>query len=126
MSRPAQSEDQISALSDWTAAEEIVAVFTLAGSGYLIVFNEGAWNHHYWHFPLLPAVALALTMLAVRVRAWVRADGGGTKRGRLRVALAMVLVVEIIASSAYSLYRRHTRESGYCVEAVALMREGNL
>jgi 4-amino-4-deoxy-L-arabinose transferase-like glycosyltransferase len=94
--------------------EEIAAVFLLGGLGYLVVFNWPAWQHHYWQFPLLPAViialALAVTTIAERARQ-------GPRRAAFRVLLVFV-IVEVIAASSVALYKRHTTPEDRVIKAV--------
>ncbi len=59
--------------------EEIAAVFLGAGLGYLVVFNWGAWQHHYWQFPLLPAVVISLALVVTTVAE--RSDRGTAQGG---------------------------------------------
>ncbi len=98
--------------------EEIGAVFLAAGVGYVVMFNWGAWQHHYWQFPLLPAVAIAL---ALAVTALARGAIEGPRQTASRVVLAMV-VIEIVATSAVGLYARHTTPEDRVIEAVETFR----
>jgi len=98
--------------------EEIGAVFLAAGLGYLVVFNWGAWQHHYWQFPLLPAVAIALALV---VTALGRAAIAGPHRLASRVLLAL-LILEVIATSAFGLYTRHTTPEERVVKHVEILR----
>jgi hypothetical protein len=86
----------------------------MAGLGYLVVFNWGAWQHHYWQFPLLPAVVIAL---ALAVTSLWKGAVEGPQRTAARVVLTLV-VVEVLATSAVGLYTRHTTPEGRVIEAV--------
>ena len=94
--------------------EEIAAVFLGAGLGYLAVFNWGAWQHHYWQFPLLPAVvislALAVTTVAKRARE-------GPRRVAYRVLLGL-MVLEVITASGVALLNRHTTPEDRVIQSV--------
>jgi 4-amino-4-deoxy-L-arabinose transferase-like glycosyltransferase len=109
-------------LSPQETAEELVAVFTLAGLGYLTVFNWGAWQHHYWQFPLIPAVVISLTLAAARLLSWIRAGLSGRRRA-LRICVVVLLAAEIIFTTFSSLSKLHTRSSDYCIKSVPRMRE---
>ena len=98
--------------------EEVAAVFLAAGLGYLIVFNWGAWQHHYWQFPLLPAVVIAL---ALAVTALGRGAIEGRHRTVSRVVLAL-LILEVVATSAVGLYARHTTPEDRVIKAVETFR----
>jgi 4-amino-4-deoxy-L-arabinose transferase-like glycosyltransferase len=98
--------------------EEIGAVFLMAGLGYLVVFNWGAWQHHYWQFPLLPAVAIALALV---VTALARRATAGPRPTASRVVLAL-LVIEVVATSALGLYARHMTPEDRVIEAVETFR----
>jgi hypothetical protein len=98
--------------------EEIAAVFLVSGVGYLVVFNWGAWQHHYWQFPLLPAVVIALALAVMVLWRWAVE---GPRRTTARIVLAIV-VVEVLITSAVSLYARHTTPEDRVIEAVATFR----
>ncbi|MDX2438593.1 MAG: glycosyltransferase family 39 protein [Acidobacteriota bacterium] len=102
--------------------EEIYSVFLTAGVGYVVMFNWGAWQHHYWQFPLLPAVAIAL---ALAVTALGRGAITGPRRTASRVVLALV-VIEVVATSAVGLYARHTTPEDRVIEAVETFRSRRL
>lgn len=94
---------------------EAGVIFLLASLGYLVVFNWGAWQHHYWQYPMLPGVVIAMALALRSLFAWSRAR-------RLRRAFVMVIVLEILITSAVTLYKRHTRVDPYVVEVVERMR----
>lgn len=100
--------------------EEMGAIFAGAGVGYLVVFNWGAWQHHYWQYPLLPAVVIATVLafeaLAVKAR---RAE-------RRRQVLLVLALIEIVASSTLGLYKRHSRIDAFVVERVETLRAQHL
>jgi 4-amino-4-deoxy-L-arabinose transferase-like glycosyltransferase len=98
--------------------EEIAAVFLGSGLGYLVVFNWGAWQHHYWQFPLLPAVAIALSLVATTIAAKARS---GPKRMAWRLLLGFMILEVIVASSA-ALYKRHTTPEDRVIEVVERQR----
>ncbi len=102
--------------------EEVGAVFLVAGLGYLVVFNWGAWQHHYWQFPLLPAVVIAL---ALAVTALMRSAVAGPHRTASRVVLVL-LVVEVLATSAVGLYTRHTTPEDRVIKASETFRSRSL
>lgn len=102
--------------------EEIAGVFLAAGLGYLVVFNWGAWQHHYWQFPLLPAVAIALALAVTRL---ARSAVAGPRRMASRVVLAL-LVLEVVATSAVGLYARHTTPEDRVIRAVETFRSRRL
>lgn len=102
-------------------AEEVAAIFLLAGIGYLLAFNAAADKHHYWQFVLLPADAIAMVLLWRRVTTWVR-----RRKGTARIARAVVpavIVAEVLVTSAITLYSRHTTVEPYCVQTVATIRQ---
>ncbi len=102
--------------------EEVGGVFLIAGLGYLVVFNWGAWQHHYWQFPLLPAVVIALA-LAVTVLA--QNASTGPHRVVWRVVLVLLLV-EVVATSAVGLSTRHTTPEDRVIEASETFRSRSL
>jgi hypothetical protein len=104
-------------------AEELVAIFTATGLGYMTVFNWGAWQHHYWQFPLIPAVVISLTLVAQRLLSWIRAEALPRRKRALRLGVGVLLAVEIIFTSFTTLTKLHTRPSDYCTTAVPRMRE---
>ena len=102
--------------------EEVGAVFLLTGLGYLVVFNWGAWQHHYWQFPLLPAVAIAL---ALAVTGLMRSASAGPHRTASRVVLVL-LVLEVITTSTVSLSTRHTTPEDRVIKASETFRSRSL
>ena len=102
--------------------EEVGAVFLVAALGYLVVFNWGAWQHHYWQFPLLPAVVIALALV---VAALSRSAVAGPHRTASRVVLVLVLV-EVLATSAVGLYARHTTPEDRVIKASETFRSRSL
>jgi len=98
--------------------EEFAAVFLGAGIGYLVVFNWGAWQHHYWQFPLLPAVVIALALAVISV-------AGRARQGPRRVAHGLLLgliILEVISASTAALYKRHTTPEDRVIQAVEKLR----
>ncbi len=102
--------------------EEVGAVFLAAGLGYLVVFNWGAWQHHYWQFPLLPAVVIAL---ALAVKGLMRSASDGPHRAISRVVLVLLLV-EVVTTSAVGLYTRHTTPEDRVINASETFRTRGL
>jgi len=98
---------------------DVVLISALTGLSYMLVFNWGAWQHHYWQFPLLPGVALALALLLRRLLAWAGEDPSGRIRRR---AVVVLVLLEICLTSGISLYARHTKASRYCLETVSRLR----
>ncbi len=94
--------------------EEIAAVFLGSGLGYLVVFNWGAWQHHYWQFPLLPAVVIALG-LAVAIIGENAREGG--RRLAYRALLGLI-ILEVITASTAALFKRHTTPEDRVIQAV--------
>jgi hypothetical protein len=82
------------------------------------VFNWGAWQHHYWQFPLLPAVVMAIALASMELG---RRAVHGPRRTLARLVLAM-MVVEILVTSAVGLYARHTTPEDRVIEAVESFR----
>jgi 4-amino-4-deoxy-L-arabinose transferase-like glycosyltransferase len=98
--------------------EEFAAVFLGAGIGYLVVFNWGAWQHHYWQFPLLPAVAIALSLAVMTI-------SGRARRGPRRLSYGVLLgiiVLEVISTSTVMLHKRHTTPEDRVIQAVEKLR----
>jgi len=106
---------------DLEPAEQMAAIFLLAGLGYLLVFNAAAAKHHYWHFALLPADVIAMVLLWRRVLAWARAGGSGWRTWARR-AVPVLIAAEVLISSTTTLWKRHTTDEPYCLETVAAMR----
>jgi len=102
--------------------EEIGAVFLVTGLGYLVVFNWGAWQHHYWQFPLLPAVVIAL---ALAVTGLMRSVSVGPHRAASRVVLVL-LVVEILVTSAVGISTRHTSPEDRVIQASDTFRSRSI
>jgi hypothetical protein len=98
--------------------EEFAGVFLCAGSGYLVVFNWGAWQHHYWQFPLLPAVVIALSLAIMAVAS--RAQQG-PRRAAYGVLLCLIFL-EVLSTSAVMLYKRHTTPEDRVIQAVEKLR----
>ena len=94
--------------------EEFAAVFLGAGVGYLAVFNWGAWQHHYWQFPLLPAIVIALSLAVVSSAEKAR---GGPRRVIFGLLLG-IIVLEVLSTSAVMLYKRHTTPEDRVIQAV--------
>ncbi len=94
--------------------EEFTAVFLGGGLGYLIVFNWGAWQHHYWQFPLLPAVAVALALAVTAIAENARE---GRRRMAYRVLLGLI-ILEVMTASTAALYKRHTTPEDRVIQAV--------
>jgi 4-amino-4-deoxy-L-arabinose transferase-like glycosyltransferase len=94
--------------------EEFASVYLGAGIGYLVVFNWGAWQHHYWQFPLLPAVVIALSLAVVSM---ARRTRHGPRRMAFRVLLG-IIVLEVLSTSAVMLYKRHTTPEDRVIQAV--------
>ena len=98
--------------------EEFAAVILAAGAGYLVVFNWGAWQHHYWQFPLLPVVAIALSLAVVKV-------AGRARKGPRRMAYSLLLgiiVLEVLSTSSVMLHKRHTTPEDRVIQAVEKLR----
>jgi hypothetical protein len=98
--------------------EEYAAIFLTAGIGYLVAFNWGAWQHVYWLYPLLPAVAIGLGLAVTRL---ARRAAAGPRSHRYRALLAL-LVVEVPATSTFALYSRHATAERRVLEAVAFFQ----
>jgi hypothetical protein len=94
--------------------EEIALVFLGAGLGYLVVFDWGAWQHHYWQFPLLPAVVIALSLAIVSVARRAR-------EGPRRVAYGLLLgliILEVLSTSTVMLHKRHITPEDRVIQSV--------
>lgn len=97
------------------AAVEVAAMFLVAGSAYVGVFNVLAARHDYWQFLLLPASAIGLTL----VYRWIF-TGRASGWSRLRWGTLLFLVTfDIGATASYTLQDRHQRTESYCQETVA-------
>ena len=111
-----------------SAAEEVAALFFSAGVAYLLVFNYGSMKHHYWQFPLLPAVAIAMVLLLGRGRELylrVLASRGSTARVAAR-ALALLVLLDLVAAPTITLYRSHTRIDQRVIDTVEALRRSTL
>ena len=77
--------------------------------------RDSSWAsvHPYWKFYFLPFVAVAVALLFESLR---------LLPPRAARALAVLILVEMAASSAYMLRLRHTREGAYAIEATAGFR----
>ncbi len=104
------------------SVEEVGAVFFAAGLGYLVVFNWGAWQHHYWQFPLLPAVAIAV---ALAITTLARNASAGAHTTASRVVL-ILLLVEVVVTSAVGISTRHTSPEDRVIEASETFRSRSL
>jgi hypothetical protein len=102
--------------------EEVGAVFLLTGLGYLVVFSWGAWQHHYWQFPLLPAVVIAL---ALAVTGLMRSASAGPHRTASLVVLVF-FVVEILVTSVVGISTRHTTPEDRVIKASETFRSRSL
>jgi len=98
--------------------EEFAAVYLGAGIGYLVVFNWGAWQHHYWQFPLLPAVAIALSLAVMTISERARR---GPRRLSYGVLLG-IIVLEVFSTSTVMLHKRHTTPEDRVIQAVETLR----
>lgn len=97
-------------------ADDIGAVFLIAGAGYVGAFSLNATRHDYWQFLLLPASVLGIVLAVRWLTARMRAPGA--RRTAARVLLALV-ALDIAATSAITLVRRHTKGEAYCIEVAA-------
>jgi hypothetical protein len=73
--------------------------------------------HAYWQFYALPYVVLSMVLVWQSLR---RAEAG--THARMARALAVIFVVEVILSSASTLYYRHTTPSAYAVRQTEKLR----
>lgn len=97
-------------------AEVAAAIFLVGGLVYAIVFNWGAWQHHYWQYPMLPGVAIATALALRSLIVW-------SKASKIRRAIVAFIVLEILLTSTVTLYKRHTRPDDYVIRAVSEMRQ---
>ena len=102
--------------------EEYGAIFLATGLGYIVVFNWPAWQHHYWQFPLLPAVVIALALAITTIAEKARE---GPRRVAYRVLLGLI-ILEVITASIIGLYKRHTTPEDRVIQAVEKLRARNL
>jgi hypothetical protein len=100
-------------------AAELGLIFLLSGLGYLVVFNRNAHIHHFWHFLLIPASAIAVTITVRLLLDKVRAG----KRSALWMLLLVLAAAEMVTTTTLTLIKRHTRVDQYCVEEVRRKRE---
>lgn len=84
-----------------------------AATAYVLAAPSWASVHPYWKFYFLPFVAVAVALLFESLR---------LLPPRAARALAVLILVEMAASSAYMLRLRHTREGAYAIEATAGFR----
>jgi hypothetical protein len=84
-----------------------------AGTAYVLAAPSWASVHPYWKFYFLPFVSVAVALLFAAL---------GRLPRRAAALLAVLLLVEMAASSAYMLSVRHTREGDYAIEATAGFR----
>ena len=104
-------------------ADDIGAVFLLAGAGYVWAFSLNATRHDYWQFLLLPASVLGI-VLALR---WLQARvHDGTPRRFAWRALIAFAALDITATSAITLVQRHTKGEAYCIEVAARLERDYL
>jgi 4-amino-4-deoxy-L-arabinose transferase-like glycosyltransferase len=95
-------------------AAELGMIFLLSGLGYLVVFNSNAYLHHFWHFLLIPASAIAVVVTARRLLEKVRVG----RRPAIWMLLLVLAIAEMITTTTLTLIKRHTRVDQYCIETV--------
>lgn len=88
-----------------------------AGGGYLLCIVQYSMNHHYSQFYLLPFAVLSLVLAWERLRALAAPAGSW-----LRFAPA-VLMLDLLATSGYTLHFRHTRPLAFASEVTRVQRE---
>ena len=85
--------------------------------GYVLAAPAWAAVHHYWQFYFLPFVVMS--MLLVGRALWRQV--AATQARALR-ALAVVCVLDVMLTSSYTLYLRHTKIEAYAVRTTAALR----
>lgn len=109
----------MTAASDtWRA---LMAVSGLAALAYVCAAPKWAKVHHFWQFYFLPYTVCSLVFFWPALQQWIN------KKGRAQWwPLAALFWIELGASSAYTLYARHTRPSAYTLNAVGEFRANYL
>ncbi len=78
-----------------------------AAAAYQLASPTRARIHHYWQFFFLPFAVVAFVLM-------IRCLQNGGRRWSM--AVMVLIAIEIMTSSAYKLYRRHTRPGEWAVE----------
>jgi len=97
--------------------QRVVLAAGLAALGYVLAAPRWAMTHQYWQFYFIPAVVLSIVLLW-RLLQRVVAENPSP----LLKALRIVVVLDVLVSSAYWLHFRHTRVEGYAVTTTATFR----
>ncbi len=103
--------------SDAALLRRVLAASGGAALAYLLAAPGWARAHQYWQFYFLPS---AVTSMVLGWRLLERAIRE-RRTAWLRVARVLI-IVEVIASSGYWLYFRHTRVEAYTLEETARIR----
>ena len=103
-------------------AVETGLIFLIAGAGYIVAFNTNAAHHDYWQFLLLPASAIGLVL----VYRWLVARRDHRPTRTTSIALLVLVTLDVVATSAYTLQDRHRRQEAYCVRVVAELQKDGL
>jgi len=102
------------------ALARFLAITGGAATAYLASSPVRAQIHHYWQFYFLPFTVVSFVV----VIRWMR---DARARGHRGAAIALqLMVLEIILSSGYKLYRRHTRPDAWAVAATRHVEENYL
>jgi 4-amino-4-deoxy-L-arabinose transferase-like glycosyltransferase len=102
------------------ALARFLAITGSAATAYLVSSPVRAQIHHYWQFYFLPFTVVSL---AVVIR-WMR---DARARGHRSAAIALqLMLLEIVLSSGYKLYRRHTRPDDWAIRASRQVEENYL
>jgi hypothetical protein len=84
-----------------------------AASAYVLAAPSWASEHPYWKFFFLPFVAVSVALLFEALNGFNRT---------VRNTVGILLMAEIVWTSATMIHLRHTRKGAYAVEATARMR----
>jgi hypothetical protein len=102
------------------AVRRFLAIAGGAASVYLVASPIRAQIHHYWQFYFIP---FAVISFAVVIRRLLEMRAA-CRRGAA-IALQLMLL-EIVLSSSYKLYRRHTRPDDWAIRATRQVEEHDL
>jgi 4-amino-4-deoxy-L-arabinose transferase-like glycosyltransferase len=97
--------------------KNLLVVTGAAAGAYVVVTPTWAKIHMYWQFYFLPFVVVSMTLVW-----WSLWRKIARTRSRAFTALAVIFIVEVVATSAYMLHFRHTRPGSYAIEKTAELR----
>ena len=85
--------------------------------GYVLAAPAWADVHHYWQFYFLPFVVTSMLLVGQALWRQIAATPARSLR-----ALSVLCILEVVLTSSYTLYTRHTKIEPYAVRTTAAFR----